>query len=224
MSKLYDIPHQIQHDFAPTLILDLQSKQSVLTQDSVILAVDKTLENSKNISSEKLQKLSELLANHSIITSQVSAAKLPGKLYISPSITGEIKHFYIQINKPLVFQTAAFLACGNGIKLGEYHPSTRRDLSLLIASGNGDLWLSACGKIQELLASGSLAIASGYILAFEGSLKYEMKAEEGLSFQGVQTGIMGGKGTVCDFQERGRVWIQSRHPYAWLNVLAPYIS
>lgn len=60
-------------------------------------------------------------------------------------------------------------------------------------------------------------VDTGYIVAFEDTLNYNVEMIGGLSFRNLRTGILGGEGLVCRFSGSGKLWIQSRGLYPLLN-------
>ena len=63
---------------------------------------------------------------------------------------------------------------------------------------------------------------TGYIVAFEDSLSYHVEMIGGLSFRSFKTGILGGEGLVCRFQGQGKVWIQTRQLFNFINFINPF--
>ncbi len=95
-------------------------------------------------------------------------------------------------------------------------------LFLLRASGTGDFWFSSYGAILEIPVEGDYVVDTGYIVAFEDSLNYNVELMGGLSFRSLKTGILGGEGLVCRFTGSGRLWVQSRNLYKLINFLNPF--
>jgi uncharacterized protein (TIGR00266 family) len=89
----------------------------------------------------------------------------------------------------------------------------------LRATGQGDIWFSSYGAIVEIPVDGDYVVDTGYIVAFEDSLSYDVELLGGLSFKGLKTGILGGEGFVCRFRGQGSLWIQSREIFGLLNFL-----
>ena len=91
-------------------------------------------------------------------------------------------------------------------------------LFLIKASGNGDIWFSSYGAILEIPVNGSYIVDTGYIVAFEDTLNYNVEMLGGLSFKSLKTSIFGGEGLVCRFSGQGKLWIQTRHLGSLINV------
>ena len=79
-------------------------------------------------------------------------------------------------------------------------------LFLLKASGEGDFWFSSYGAIIEIPVEGNYIVDTGYIVAFEDTLNYNVEMINGLSWKNLKTGILGGEGLVCRFTGEGSLW------------------
>jgi uncharacterized protein (TIGR00266 family) len=95
-------------------------------------------------------------------------------------------------------------------------------LFLLRVTGQGDVWFSSYGAILEIPVNGDYVVDTGYIVAFEDTLDYNVEMIGGLSFRGLRTGILGGEGLVCRFRGKGQLWVQSRKLHNLINFLNPF--
>lgn len=93
-------------------------------------------------------------------------------------------------------------------------------LFLLRMEGTGQSFLSSYGAIDEhALESGeSLVVDTGHIVAFEGTVDYDVR-----SIGGLKSTFLSGEGLVCEFEGPGTVWTQTRSPDAFLAWLAPQL-
>ena len=62
-------------------------------------------------------------------------------------------------------------------------------------------------------------VDTGYIVAFEDTLNYNVEVLNGLSFKNLKTSIFGGEGLVARFSGTGKLWIQTRNVYPFVNFL-----
>jgi uncharacterized protein (TIGR00266 family) len=85
--------------------------------------------------------------------------------------------------------------------------------------GEGDIWFSSYGGIVEIPVMGDYVVDTGYVVAFEDTLNYNVEMIGGLSFKSLKTGVLGGEGLVCRFSGQGRLWLQSREFYNLINYL-----
>lgn len=64
---------------------------------------------------------------------------------------------------------------------------------MLRATGRGDFWFSSYGAIVEIPVAGDYVVDTGYVVAFEDTLDYQVEVMGGLSFRGLRTGILGAR-------------------------------
>jgi uncharacterized protein (TIGR00266 family) len=124
-------------------------------------------------------------------------------------------------------QSGGFVAVSPSVQLDTQFQGVRgffsgETLFLLRLTGQGDLWFSSYGAIQQVDVVNEFVVDTGYIVAFEDTLDYSVDMISGLSFRGLKTGIFGGEGLVCRFRGQGKLWIQSRSLYPLLNFLNPF--
>ena len=95
---------------------------------------------------------------------------------------------------------------------------------LLRMIGSGDLWFSSYGGILEISVKDHFLINTGYIVAFEETLNYQIQAIAELTINHPRTKYYGGQGLVCRFEGEGKVWIQLRQANSFLNFLEPSLA
>ena len=98
-------------------------------------------------------------------------------------------------------------------------------LVLLKASGEGDIFFNSYGAILPVDVTDEYIVDSGYIVAFEDTLNYNISVLPGLrGGSKLKQLFFGGEGLVCRFSGQGRVWIQTRHVQSflsWANAFRP---
>jgi uncharacterized protein (TIGR00266 family) len=84
-------------------------------------------------------------------------------------------------------------------------------LILLKCSGIGDIFFNSYGAILELDVEDEVYVDTGFIVAFESTLNYQVTtlpgARPGTNWKSL---FLGGEGLVCRFSGRGKVWILSQ--------------
>ncbi len=213
---------------AACLIFNLQPLQKVFVKTSTLTAKDSSLEIGEIISTNSSDVDTNFSIDSNLNINEIKAPKLPGSLYLFPDILGAIKHCPLNSQAGIIAQIFSFLACSENIQLQIISfpiikQISERDSFFLYLLGNGDLWLSFYGNLQEISVKGNYLINISYLVAFEDTLTYEIKQIEGLSVSGLHTGTVGDNNLFCHFQGTGKLWIQSRHRYAFLNFFAPFI-
>jgi uncharacterized protein (TIGR00266 family) len=94
---------------------------------------------------------------------------------------------------------------------------------LLKASGTGDIFFNSYGAIMPIDVTGGFMVDTGYIVAFEDTLQYNVTVLPGLRTAGkIKSFFFGGEGLVCQFTGTGRVWIQTRQISSFLAWVHPF--
>ena len=223
-----EIAYKIEHSPAyASLVLDLNRQQKVLVEASAMAAMDTTLTMKSKMRGGLMKSVGRMLGGESMFINEFTADNGAGKIYISPGVPGDIEYYALQGNNGLMVQGSGFVACSETVDLDTKFQGlqgffTGESLFFLRASGTGDFWFSSYGAILEIPVDGSYVVDTGYIVAFEETLQYNVEAIGGLSFQGLKTGILGGEGLVCRFNGQGRLWIQTRAIYPLMNFLYPF--
>jgi uncharacterized protein (TIGR00266 family) len=223
-----DIAYQIQHSPAYAfLILELVANQTVLVEAGAMAAMDSCIQMKSKMRGGLLKGVGRMLGGESLFISEFTAQRRRGELYISPGVPGDIQHYHLRGNCGLMVQSSGFVACSPTLEIDTQFQGLRgffsgESLFLLRATGTGDFWFSSYGAIVEIKVEGNYVVDTGYIVAFEDTLNYNVEMIGGLSFKSLKTGILGGEGLVCRFSGNGRLWLQSRNIYPLLNFLYPF--
>ncbi len=223
-----DIPYRIEHSPAyASLVLNIPANQTVLVEASAMAAMDSGLEMKSKIKGGLLKGVGRMLGGESLFINEFTSQGRDAELYISPGVPGDIQHYYLTDECNLMVQSLGFVACSPNIELDSKFQGFKgffsgESLFLLRAKGTGDFWFRSYGGIIEVPVAGDYIVDTGYIVAFEDTLDYEVELMGGLSFNSLKTGIFGGEGLVCRFGGEGRLWIQTRNINPLLNFLHPF--
>jgi len=147
-----------------------------------------------------------------------------GWVWLSPPLSGSMRHLPLQGNS-LIMSAGAFVACAGDIDLKVKWGGLRAILAkegafFVEASGQGDLWLTSYGALDEVWVDGSYIVDNGHLVAFDPTLTFQIKTAGG----GMMGFVASGEGLVCEFTGRGRVLIQSRNTSAlvqWVGKMLP---
>jgi uncharacterized protein (TIGR00266 family) len=223
-----DIAYKIAHSPAYAFLrLDLHTNQKVLVEASAMAAMDSNLKMKSKVRGGLMKGIGRMMGGESLFTNEFTAENKPGQIYISPGVPGDITHYYLTGECGLLVQSSGFVACSPTVEVDTQFQGFRgffsgESLFLLRAVGQGDFWFSSYGGIIQIPVSGDYVVDTGYIVAFEDTLDYDVEVLGGLSFKGLKTGILGGEGLVCRLRGEGRLWVQSRNLYPLLNFLYPF--
>jgi uncharacterized protein (TIGR00266 family) len=220
---IYEIEHSPSY---ASLRLDLQPEQTVIVEAGAMAAMDTCIKMKSKMRGGLMKGVGRMVSGESLFLSEFTAKNQSGQLLISPGVPGDIQHYFLNGNA-LIIQASGFVASGKNVELETQFQGFKGFLSgeslfFLKATGMGDIWFSSYGAILEINVAGDYVVDTGYIVAFENSLNYQVEVIGGLSFKNMKTGLFGGEGLVCRFRGEGRLWIQTRNLLSFLNFLHPF--
>ena len=224
---LQEIAYKIEHSPAyASLVLRLNPQQTVLVESGAMAAMDAGIQMKSKVKGGLMKGIGRLVSGESFFVSEFTAGDSPADLYVSPGVPGDVRHYALQGNN-LMIQGSGFVACSPTVNIETKFQGFKgffsgESLFLIRATGEGDVWFSSYGAIVEIPVDGDYVVDTGYIVAFEDTLDYKVEMLGGLSFKGLRTGILGGEGLVCRFKGRGRLWVQSRNLYRFINFINPF--
>lgn len=222
-----EIAYTIEHSPAyASLRIDLQANQTVLVESGAMAAMDPWIKMKSKVRGGLMNGIGRMLGGESLFMSEFTAEGKPGQLYVSPGVPGDVQHYHLNGNG-LMVQSSGFVAASPTVEIDTKFQGFKgffsgESLFLIRATGMGDIWFSSYGAIIEIPVAGDYVVDTGYIVAFEDTLNYNVEMLGGLSFRGLRTGILGGEGLVCRFSGQGRLWIQARELFALINFLNPF--
>lgn len=224
-----EIDYTIEHSPSyASLRLDLKANETVFVESGAMAAMDSCIKMKSKVQGGLMKGIGRMLGGESLFISEFTAEGKPGQLFVSPGVPGDIQHYYLNGNgNNLMVQSSGFVASSPTVTIDTKFQGFKgffsgEALFLIKASGKGDFWFSSYGAIVEIPIDGDYVVDTGYIVAFEDTLNYNVEMMGGLSFKSLKTGILGGEGLVCRFQGQGRVWVQSRNLFPLLNFLNPF--
>lgn len=165
----------------------------------------------------------KVLGGETMFVNTFTAGGQGGQIMIAPSMNGDIVHFPLK-GGSVIIQASSFLCGGPGVdvklKMGGIKTLLGGEgLFLLEASGTGDLFINSYGAIRELDIESPFIVDTGHIVAFEPGLSFNVK-----KVGNWKSTIFSGEGLVCEFQGKGKLWLQTRSVGAlvgWLRPLLP---
>ena len=146
-----------------------------------------------------------------------------GEATFAPTLAGAIAHRRMSGDR-LILQSGAYLASAGDVDLrlrwgGLRALLSREGLFFLEASGDGDLFFSSYGGIEQVPVHGTYIVDTGHMVAFEGKLDFRIRAPGG----GAMGFLASGEGLVCEFTGEGTVYVQSRNLSALVGWISPYL-
>ncbi|MDJ0509452.1 MAG: TIGR00266 family protein [Crocosphaera sp.] len=213
---------------AAFLTINLRPLDKLFVKTSTLTAKDDTIEIGRTITPGLPNFDLNFSLDSNLTINEVQAPKLPGSVYLFPNILGTIQHYSLSSEVGIISQIFSFLACSENIQFRMMSSPLIKQISeqdsfFVHLLGTGELWLSFYGNSQEISVNNDYIINLSYLVAFEDTLNYEIKQIDSLSAPGLHTGSVGEHNLFCHFKGIGKIWIQSRHRYAFLNFFAPFI-
>lgn len=207
--------------------LRMQQGQKVYSEPSAMAAMTPTIKLKAGFKGGFGKTIGRALGGESLIINTLEAATGPGEASFAPGVQGDVAHYSLQ-NNTIYLQRGAFLLHSDGVELtGKWQGAkgffSGEGLVLLKASGTGDLFFNSYGAILEVDVTDQYYVDTGYVVAFEDTLQYRVTVLPGLRAGGsIKSFFFGGEGLVCQFSGQGKVWIQTRHPRAFLSWVNPF--
>jgi uncharacterized protein (TIGR00266 family) len=222
--------HAITHrpDFA-MLKVELDEGASVLAEPSAMATMDAHIQLKSGLKGGLLKSLGRAFGGESMIVNTFTAVGAPGEVVFAPGPMGDMEHVRLQGNRMLL-QRGAYVASSEGITIDGKWDGFRGFFSgegmvLLQAQGEGDLWFNTYGAMLEIDVKDGYYVDTGYIVAFEDTLDYEVTILPGLGIGGkIKSFFFGGEGLVCRFSGEGKLWIQTRTINPFLSWIHPFRS
>lgn len=163
-----------------------------------------------------------LLAGESFFTNRFTTDR-PGRVMLAPALPGDLSLHTVD-GAELFVQSSGFLCSEESVSVDASWGGARsffagEGLILLKASGRGTIVFHAFGGMRPVDVDGSFVVDTGHIVAFESTLSYSVGRFGG----GWLSAILGSEGLVATFTGRGRLWVQSRSPQEFGQLVGPLL-
>lgn len=168
--------------------------------------------------------LRKMVGGETFFVNHFSAAQ-GGWVWLAPPTSGAIKHLTLT-GQSMIFSAGAFLASSGPVELkmrwgGLKGMLAKEGAFFVEAGGQGDLWVTSYGAIDEIYCQGSYMVDTGHIVGFDSTLTYKIRGSGG----GLKELLASGEGLVCEFTGQGRILMQTRSTGAlvgWLSPMLPH--
>lgn len=213
-------------DFA-MLRVRLAAGERLFSEPAAMATMDPTIVLRAALRGGLLGGVKRMLAGESLVLNTYTAERGQGEVMLAPGPAGDIVHYPLRGGRLLV-QRGAYLASSDGVELSAKWEGARgffsgNGLILLSASGSGDLFFNAYGAVLELPVDGEFMVDTGYVVAFEDTLHYQVSTLPGLGLGGrAKSFFFGGEGLVVRFSGQGKLWVQTRTVNPFLSWVHPY--
>ncbi len=215
-----------QPDFA-MLRIKLRQGQRMFAEPSAMASMDATIGLKAGLKGGLLGSVGRMFAGESLIMNTFTAERGAGEVMFAPGPAGDVVHYRLTGGR-LMLQRGAYLANGDGVEVSAKWEGARgffsgQGLVLLAATGIGDVFFNAYGAVLPIDVTDDFLVDTGYIVAFEDTLKYQVSVLPGLGLGGkIKSFFFGGEGLVVRFSGQGKVWVQTRTVNPFLSFIHPY--
>ena len=209
--------------------IDLPAGKKIFAEPSAMVSMTPSVTLEAGFKGGLGKTLGRMLGGESLIINTFTAQGQPGEIMFAGGAAGDIAYQRME-GQTLYLQRGAYMLNTEGVEVtGKWQGAKGffggEGLVLLKASGHGDLFFNSYGAILEIDVKDGFIVDSGYIVAFEETLDYQVTVLPGLRSGGkVKSFFFGGEGLVCQFSGVGKVWIQTRHVQSflsWSNAFRP---
>jgi uncharacterized protein (TIGR00266 family) len=213
-------------DFSMVTIT-LEQGQKVFAEPSAMASMTPTVTLKAGFKGGLGKTLGRALGGESMIINTFTAEHGPGEVSFAGGVSGDAAYYELA-GSPLFLQRGAFMLHSDGVEIsGKWQGAkgffSGQGLVLLKATGEGDIFFNSYGAILSIDVTDEFIVDTGYIVAFEGTLNYDISVLPGLrGGSKLKTLFFGGEGLVCRFTGQGRVWIQTRHVQSFLSWVHPF--
>ena len=214
-------------DFA-LITVQLDAGQKIYSEPGAMASMDDNIKLTAGLQGGIMSSIKRGLGGESLIISTYEAEGKSGELTLAAGQPGDAVHYKMDKTCDLLLQRGSYLAHSDGVEISSSWQGMRgffsgEGLILLKVSGTGDLFFNSFGAIIEIDVEDDLYIDTGFIVAFEATLSYNVTTLPGLRpGTNWKSLFLGGEGLVCRFSGRGKVWIQSRQMSTFLQWVHPY--
>ena len=223
------LEHEITQrpDFA-LLTVRLAQGQKVLAEPSAMASMDTSIKLTTGMKGGLLKSVGRALGGESFFVNTFSADAGPGEVTFAPGAMGDMQHYQLLGDNALLLQRGAYVANSEGVEVsGKWQGAkgffSGEGLVLLRAEGKGDVWFNTYGAMIDIDVTSDYYVDTGYIVAFEDSLRYEITMLPGLGIgRKLKSFFLGGEGLVCRFSGQGKLWMQTRCVGPFANWVHPY--
>lgn len=221
--------HQIRHnhDFGVVQVMFDQPGESVITEAGAMVGRDSALQMQTNMQGGLGAALKRKMLGGESIFQNTFTATAPGQtLWFAPAAEGTVQMIELQPGMEIFLQSGAYLASTPGVQLDTKWQGAKGffagGLFLLRATGQGILWFNTyggCHTVDVGQQYPGYIVDNTHMVAFTSGLQYQVQ-----KVGGMKSLFLSGEGLVCNFQGRGRIWVQTRNPSslaAFLNAFRP---
>jgi uncharacterized protein (TIGR00266 family) len=214
---------QIQVDYRPAHSLakiHLQPNESVVAESGAMVGMSTNVAMQTQ-SGGMMSGLKRMFGGESFFRNTFTAQGGPGEVLLAHSLCGDMVTLEM-IPAGYYIQSSSYIASTPNVnietKVGGFKTFFAGEGVFVLQAtcqGPGQVLVGAFGGIQELVCDGNLVVDTGHLVAWDAALQYSV----GKSGSGWVASFLSGEGLVCNFTGQGRIWIQTRNPSGYGQVI-----
>ncbi len=209
--------YEFSIDAAPDysfLTVKVPANQTLKVEASAMASMDSNMKMKTRLKGG----LGRLLAKESMFLNEFSAQGGPAEISLAPGPSGDIAHYNVQQNENFYLTSTSYLASAESVKVDTKFQGMAKGffsgegLFVMKCSGSGDVWFNTYGALFEVEVKDEYVVDTGHIVAFTEGLDYNISR-----IGGYKSLFFSGEGFVARFRGQGRVWIQTKQPFALVS-------
>jgi len=211
-----------------TLHLKLNNGEVIKAEPGSMVAMEQTAEIEGKMQWGFLGGLKrKFLTGESFFVTTITATQDDSDIYLAPRSVGDLQMLTIEEDKNWIVQWGGFLACTSGVDTDSKFSWAKwffsgEGLFMIKVSWKWHFWVSSFGAIieYEVKSGEPFIVDNSHIVAFEETLDYQIKKSGKWILNSVKTG----EGLVCEFTWTGKLYIQTRNPASFAEILNPFLA
>jgi len=204
-------------------IAKLDAGETVIAEAGALVSMDShvTMETSAGKKDDSLmgslfKGLKRMVAGESFFQNRFTAKGQAGEVTFAPTHAGDIEVYTLESSKTLYLQSSSYVCSGEDVKIDPKWGGAKsffggEGLVMLKATGSGPIVFNSFGGIKLVEVDGKFTVDTGHIVAFEDGIQFKVGKFGG----GWWSFLLGGEGLVCNFTGKGKLWVQTRNPQAF---------
>jgi uncharacterized protein (TIGR00266 family) len=217
----WEILHQGSFSLA---VVNLQAEQSIAAEAGAMVSMSGNVELHSEMKGGVFGALKRAVGGESAFVSTFTARGGAGEVTLAPGAPGSVVGIEMN-NQVFKVQSSSYLAGDTSLQIDTKWGGAKsffggEGLFVLQVSGTGLLLVSSFGAIhRKMLRLGErYVVDSGHLVAWEGSMQYELRKATKSFFRS----FLSGEGVVAEFTGPGEILIQTRNLAAFAGLLKPF--
>lgn len=205
-------------------VVNLQAEQAISAEAGAMVSMSANVELHSEMKGGVFGALKRAVGGESAFVSTFTARGGAGEVTLAPGAPGDVVGIEMN-NQSFKVQSSSYLAGDSSLQVDTKWGGAKsffggEGLFVLQVSGTGLLLVSSFGAIHRkvLRAGERYVVDSGHLVAWEGSMQYQLRKATKSFFRS----LLSGEGVVAEFMGPGEILIQTRNLAAFAGLLKPF--